>query len=105
MADVVEAKAKETLNHINDLLKQSPQPPLSDCANNYNAVLEGDIPQAKNALKTGNYKFAEQGSNDAANEADSCEKKFSTGTSPLTDSNKAVHDVGAVAAAIIRILL
>lgn len=109
MVDAVKAKAKETLNHIHGLLKQSPKPGdqqhLSSCGDNYNAILEGDIPEAIEALRTGNYKFAEQGTNDAANEADSCEKKFYSGTSPLTDFNKLVHDVAAITAAITRILL
>ena len=109
MVDVVAAKTKETLNHIYKLLKQSPKPDhqlsLSYCANNYEAVLKGDIPEAIEALRTGNYKFAEQGSDDAANEVDLCENKFLPGTSPLTDMNKVVHDVAALTAAITRILL
>ena len=56
------------------------------------------------SVLAGNYKFAEQGTNDAANGADACEKRFS-GSSPLTKMNTFVHDVAAVAAAMARILL
>ncbi|PON93147.1 Pectinesterase inhibitor domain containing protein [Trema orientale] len=109
MVDVLTAKARETLNHIHELLEQSPKPdqkqPLSCCNNYYEAILEGDVPEAIEALTKGNYKFAEQGSDDAAIEAELCEKKFASGTSPLTDMNKVVHDVAAVTAAMTRILL
>nr|WPJ73843.1 cell wall invertase inhibitor 1 [Morus alba] len=108
MVGVIEAKAKETLSHIKGLIKASPKrderQPLSSCADYYNAIITADVPQATQALKTGNYKFAEQGTDDAKNEADFCEKSFS-GRSPLTEMNKLVHDVAAIAAAMTRILL
>ncbi|EXB75679.1 Pectinesterase inhibitor 2 [Morus notabilis] len=108
MVGVIEAKAKGTLSQIKDLIKASPQrddkQPLSSCAEYYDAILSGDVPEAIQALKTGNYKFAEQGSNNAALEANMCENRFS-GKSPLTKMNKLVHDVAVVAAAITRVLL
>jgi len=106
MVDVLKTKATETLNHIKALLHGSPKlkRSLRSCADSYKAIIEGDVPEAIEALKKGNPKFAEQGANDAADEATSCEGRFS-GRSPLTDMNKAVHDVAAVAAAIVRNLL
>lgn len=107
MVDVLKTKATETLNHINGLLHGNPKlkRPLRSCADNYRAVIEGDVLVAVEALQKGNPKFAEQSANDAANEAGSCEDGFSGGGSPLTEKNKAVHDVAAVAAAIVRNLL
>ncbi|BAT97698.1 hypothetical protein VIGAN_09121900 [Vigna angularis var. angularis] len=54
--------------------------------------------------RTPNPKFAEDGANDAANEATFCESDFS-GNSPLTKQNNAMHDVTAITAAIARLLL
>ncbi|KOM49135.1 hypothetical protein LR48_Vigan07g283900 [Vigna angularis] len=54
--------------------------------------------------RTPNPKFAEDGANDAANEATFCESDFS-GNSPLTKQNNAMHDVTAITAAIVRLLL
>ena len=108
MVDELKTKATETLNHVNGLLHGNPRlkRPLRSCADKYRAVIGGDIPEAVEALQKGNPKFAEQGANDAADEAGSCEDGFSgSGGSPLTEKNKAVHDVAAVAAAIVRNLL
>ena len=108
MVDVLNDKATQTLNRVKGLLQGSPNPQvkqaLSTCAGNYNAIIEGDVPQAIEALTKGDPKFAEQGANDAAIEANSCEEGFS-GNSPLTVENKLVHDVSTVAAAIAKILL
>ncbi|KAM0965822.1 hypothetical protein FF1_021775 [Malus domestica] len=104
MVDVVKGKATDTLNQINDLLKQRPgDKSLSSCAEVYNTVITADVPEASQGFSLGNPKFAEQGMNDAAGEAVSCENGFS-GSSPLTDKNKSVHDVAAVAAAIAKTL-
>ncbi|XP_062105061.1 cell wall / vacuolar inhibitor of fructosidase 1-like [Humulus lupulus] len=110
MVDVLKGKAQKTLDQINDLLKQRPKPklkqPLGYCALSYGAILNGDIPQATEAFTKGNYKFAEEGCNDAANEADLCESKFTPpASSPITRMNTAVHDVAAVTASMARILL
>ncbi|KAF3456387.1 hypothetical protein FNV43_RR01037 [Rhamnella rubrinervis] len=109
MVNVIKAKATKTLNHIRVLLKRGPgaveRRALISCVENYEAILKGDVPEAIEALTKGDYKFAEQGSNDAANEANTCEREFTAGTSPLTALNNNVHDVSAIAAAITRTLL
>ncbi|GMY27953.1 cell wall / vacuolar inhibitor of fructosidase 1-like [Fagus crenata] len=108
MVDVIKAKAIQTLNHIKGLLQRSPNPKvkqaLNSCARKYNSIIVGDVPQAIEALTKGDPKFAEEGANDAANEANFCEEGFS-GNSPLTVENKLVHYVSTVAAAIAKILL
>lgn len=51
---VWETKAKETLSHIEELIKGSPKQDekaaLSSCANNYNAIITTDIPKAIRGL-------------------------------------------------------
>ncbi|CAB4262519.1 unnamed protein product [Prunus armeniaca] len=105
LVDIVKAKSTDTLNKINTLLKQRPgNQALKSCARFYDTVVEALVPEAQQGFSLGNPKFAEQGMNDAAGEAETCEDGFS-GKSPLTDNNKAVHDIAAVAAAIARTLL
>ena len=109
MVDMIKAKSIATLHRISELLGTAPHPKtkatLRRCAELYdNAVLKADIPSAMEALKTGNPKFAEQGANDAAKEADSCERAFG-GASPITSFNRSVSDLSRVASAIIRLLL
>ncbi|ESW26406.1 hypothetical protein PHAVU_003G117400 [Phaseolus vulgaris] len=108
MVNVIKAKAYDTLKIIHDLQKKGGGPKqqeaLSSCASKYNTVLVADVAQATEALLKGNPKFAENGANDAANEATYCESDFS-GNSPLTKQNNAMHDVAAVTAAIVRLLL
>ncbi|KAK7363448.1 hypothetical protein VNO77_05591 [Canavalia gladiata] len=96
---VITAKANDGLKKIHqlDLTK------LSSCASKYRAILIGDIPEATEALLKGDPKFAENGANDAPNEATDCENEFS-GKSLLTKENNAMHDVAAVTAAIVRLL-
>lgn len=77
---------------------------LLDCIDKYNAVLNGDVPEAMQALDTGDYKFAEQGATDASLEAKLCEESFET-SSPITNMNTRVHHVSLVAASIVRMLL
>lgn len=109
MVNIVKAKATTTLNRIRALQKgrwgAAQKRALVSCGGNYDAILKGDVPEAIEALTKGDYKFAEQGANDAANEATTCEREFTAGTSPLTALNKNVHDVSAIAAAIARTLL
>lgn len=78
---------------------------LNNCAQMYKTILEADIPEAIEALEKGDPKFAEDGTNDAANEATYCEEDFPAGQSPITQFNKDMHDVSAIAAAITRLLL
>ncbi|XP_015867819.2 cell wall / vacuolar inhibitor of fructosidase 1 [Ziziphus jujuba] len=109
LVNKIKSQATKTLNHINSLLKRSPgagkRRALDSCYSKYDAILKGDVPEAIEALTKGDYKFAEDGANDAANEANSCERGFSSGSSPLTAMNKYIHDVSAIAAALVRTLL
>lgn len=112
MMDRVKAKTMATLDRISELLGAAPAPDskteaaLRRCAKLYDrAVLKADIPSAMEALRTGNPKFAEQGANDAANEADSCERAFSTPRAPITSFNRSVSNLSRLASAIIRLLL
>ncbi|XP_070667364.1 cell wall / vacuolar inhibitor of fructosidase 1-like [Malus domestica] len=84
MVDIAKTKATDVAKKINELLKQSPSDP---CTHFYKTILEADIPEAAKAF-IGNPKFAEQGMNNAAGEAQTCEDGFS-GKSPLINENKA----------------
>ncbi|KAF4354318.1 hypothetical protein G4B88_007447, partial [Cannabis sativa] len=117
MVDVVKSKAQATLDRINQLLKQQKssststgtttstlKQALDHCALNYGAILNGDIPQATEAFTKGDFKFAQQGSDDAANEANLCENEFTpSGSSPITQMNKDVHDVALVTSSMAKI--
>ena len=106
MVDVIKVKTNGVLNKINQLLKGGgDKQALNSCLSKYNAVLNADIPQAVEALKTGNPKFAESGVADASLEANFCEKGFSAGKSPLTNENNDMHTAAEVARAIVRNLL
>ncbi|KAM6565748.1 hypothetical protein CsatA_024876 [Cannabis sativa] len=119
MVDVVKSKAQATLDRINQLLKQQKssststgtttstlKQALDHCALNYGAILNGDIPQATEAFTKGDFKFAQQGSDDAANEANLCENEFTpSGSSPITQMNKDVHDVALVTSSMAKMLL
>ncbi|EEF36859.1 cell wall / vacuolar inhibitor of fructosidase 1 [Ricinus communis] len=111
MVHTIDAKATHTLNRINELLEQSQrgsrshdqkeQQELRDCADRYNEILKGDVPQAMQALHKGNFRSAKERTFDAAAEAISCEEEFS-GQSPLSDMNMKVHDISVVAASILK---
>ncbi|EEF36860.1 cell wall / vacuolar inhibitor of fructosidase 1 [Ricinus communis] len=113
MVFTIEAKATHTLHRINELLEHSKglshkkREGLKACAERYNSILKADVPQALQGLKKGNYKFAEEGSFDAATEAMSCEDEFSSckSASPISEMNSLVHDVSIVAASIVQIML
>lgn len=107
MVKVMKAKANDGLNKIHQLQRVrniGARKALSSCGDKYKAILVADIPQAIEALEKGDPKFAEDGANDAANEASYCESEFN-GKSPLTIQNNAMHDVSAVTAAMVRQLL
>lgn len=110
IVDSLKTKATDTLDLIDELLMDglaldpAMMKALTSCAERYNVIIRGDVPEITEALNTGNYKFAEKGTNDAAVEANSCEMEF-PGKSPLTDMNKLVHDVSVVAAYIVKIML
>ncbi|CAK9187620.1 unnamed protein product [Ilex paraguariensis] len=104
---VVKSKSTQALSSINMFLRSKPELkiPLKNCAESYKVVLTADLPEAVEALTKGDPKFAEDGMNDAAREAQSCESGFSLKKSPLTGLNGAVHDLSVVAASIARMLL
>ncbi|KAK7264742.1 hypothetical protein RJT34_32352 [Clitoria ternatea] len=109
MVKVMKAKANDALKKIHELQRVGGAGPnqkraLISCADKYNAILVADVPQATEALQKGDPKFAEDGANDAANEATYCESDFA-GKSPLTKYNNDMHDVATVTAAIVRLLL
>jgi pectinesterase inhibitor-like protein len=108
MVNIIKSKANTALNKINQLIKEKQEPnqkeALNSCAGRYKAILVADVPKSISALKQGDPKFAEDGANDAAVEATTCENGFK-GKSPLSDENIAMHDVAAITAAIVKLLL
>ncbi|XP_045829529.1 cell wall / vacuolar inhibitor of fructosidase 1-like [Trifolium pratense] len=107
MVNVMKNKANIAINKIHQLIGKSPpdqKEALDNCADNYNAIVVADIPEATEALLKGNPKFAEDGANDAVVEARGCENGFK-GKSPLTAENNAMRDASAITAAIVRNLL
>lgn len=110
MVDVIKRDATSILSRIQGLLKKGgsgtdPQThkALLVCIGKYKAVLKGDVPEAMEALKKGDYKFAEQGATDASIEAKLCEDNFHK--SPITNINNLLHHVSLVAASVVRMLL
>ncbi|KAE8666531.1 hypothetical protein F3Y22_tig00112498pilonHSYRG00309 [Hibiscus syriacus] len=109
VVESLKTQATETLDLIDELLQDGlslnpvMKKALTSCAERYNVIIRGDVPEINEALKTGNYKSAEKGANDAAIEANSCEIEFPA-KSPLSDMNKVVHDVSVVAASIVKII-
>ncbi|GAU19171.1 hypothetical protein TSUD_89360 [Trifolium subterraneum] len=124
MVNVMKNNANIAVNKIHQLIEKSPpsqKTTLNSCASKYNAIVvadipsaiealkkgnpkHADIPSAIEALKKGNPKFAEQGANDAAIEANSCENGFS-GKSPLSAENLDMLTASGITAAIVRNLL
>lgn len=107
MVDAVKAKSEETATMINNLQKTRPdlKTPLEECAFQYKVILTASIPEAHDALRKGNPKFAEDGVAGSSGSAQECELGFQKGQSPLTAFNTQVHDLSDVARAIIRNLL
>ncbi|KAF7837693.1 cell wall / vacuolar inhibitor of fructosidase 1-like [Senna tora] len=73
MVNAIKATAQQAQTKIQQELKGhgSQKKALNSCAERYRAVVEGDVPEAIEALQKGDPKFAEQGANDAALEATS----------------------------------
>ncbi|XP_021662766.2 cell wall / vacuolar inhibitor of fructosidase 1 [Hevea brasiliensis] len=111
MVFTIDAKATHTVKHINNLLQRSSslsekeRQELKACADRYSVIIKGDVPQSIDALRTGDYKFAQEGTYDAATEAMSCEEEFSCHHSKLSDMNMVLHDVSVVAASIVKVIL
>ncbi|XP_061350343.1 cell wall / vacuolar inhibitor of fructosidase 1-like [Gastrolobium bilobum] len=105
LLNVVKAKANDTMNKINELLKGGgDKKALSSCADNYKAILEHDIPQAIEALQSGKPEVAEIGASHSVVEAMSCEYGF-IAISPLFKENYDVSDAAEVAWEIILQML
>ncbi|KAK8487029.1 hypothetical protein V6N13_022830 [Hibiscus sabdariffa] len=109
-ADKLKAKATATLRQITALLKVTKDPNLTtalrECVDYYNAIVKYDIPEAVEAVVKGDPKFGVEGATDAANEADACGRGFKNQPRfPIYDSNKVVHDLSAVVASIVQLLL
>ncbi|KAE8733141.1 Poly(A) polymerase, putative isoform 1 [Hibiscus syriacus] len=109
-AHKLKAKATATLRQITGLLKVTKDPnlkmALSECVDYYNAIVKYDIPEAIEAVVKGDPKFGVEGANDAANEADACRRRFKNQPKfPIYGSNKVVHDLSAVVASIVQLLL
>ncbi|KAL4386177.1 hypothetical protein GQ457_09G024700 [Hibiscus cannabinus] len=98
-ADSVNAKAIVTLNQISTLLESATDPNLKKasggCVDYYNTIINADIPVAIEAIEKNDPKFAVGSATDAGNEARRSEDSFggSSTDSPISDSNKAVHDL------------
>lgn len=106
MVDIIKTKATDALRRIEQLKQGHPElkEPLSACKDRFNAIIIGDVPQATEALKKGDPKFAVDAANDAAAEADSCERGFS-GKSPITRMNKLNHDISIITASIVKTMM
>ena len=70
MVRTINARATHTLRRINKLLQHKQDAnmnqALQSCASRYDAIIKEDIPESLQALRLGNYKFADGGTTDAA---------------------------------------
>lgn len=103
------ANATDTLSYIEALINQTEDPqlerPLDYCAELYIPVVKYTLPQAIAAFDKTQYGFAEYGMSYTGDQADTCEKEFSTSeASPLGDRNKLMSELCDVAVAIIKML-
>lgn len=109
MANIVLGNASDTLNYIEGLIKQAPDPQqeraLANCAELYIPVVRYELPQAIDALSKGHFGFANYCIADAGKQADACEKGFSgSAKSPLSDRNNLMKSLCGIAVAIINLL-
>ncbi|KAK8661847.1 hypothetical protein V6N13_091438 [Hibiscus sabdariffa] len=109
-ADSVNAKAIVTLNQISTLLGSATDPnlkkALGGCVDYYNTI-NADIPVAVEAIEKNDPKFAVGSATDEGNEARRCEDSFggSSPDSPISGSNKVVHDLCVILQSIASLLL
>lgn len=103
MVETVKAKSTAGLKRINDLSRSSPilKRRLGECLESYKNILNDFIPEAEQ----GPPKFAEDGMKGIAEVTEKCVKNFQGLQAPLPTTNKLVHDLSLVAAAIIRTML
>ncbi|KAJ8767410.1 hypothetical protein K2173_017454 [Erythroxylum novogranatense] len=109
VTSLILSDATDTLGYIQGLIKQTKDPELqralADCAELYIPVVKYNLPQAIAAFTKGQYGFATYVLSDVSKQADSCEKGFSSSIeSPLSERNKLVSNLCAVAVAIIKLL-
>ncbi|KAM5558752.1 cell wall / vacuolar inhibitor of fructosidase 1-like [Rosa sericea] len=99
--DAVGSKATTTMNRINELLKQSPKDTaLNHCHDMYNVILNSYVQGARDTLKRGaSSHIATSSMSLTPDTAMSCEEAFK-GRSPLTNLNKDVENIAAVAGAV-----
>ncbi|KAK7264740.1 hypothetical protein RJT34_32350 [Clitoria ternatea] len=110
MVNDILANATDTLNYIQELIKQTTdqnlEQQLAFCAELYIPVVKYILPQAADAINQGRFGFASYCIMDAQKEVTSCDKKFSGSTqSPLGDRNGLIQKLVEVAAAIVKLLL
>lgn len=107
MVGSLQSKATSALRTIKHLLKTKPhlKIPLTECSKKYSFILKYDVTEAFEALRLGDQKFGEDSMHDSAMVAQECEDGFNPFPSPMTSVNKNAHDISAVAADIIRLLL
>ncbi|KAF8017736.1 hypothetical protein BT93_H2818 [Corymbia citriodora subsp. variegata] len=109
MVDFVDKNAKSTGTKIDDLLGKSPDPgtrqALTSCQESYGIISSSMVPPSKESLTKGDYKFAVQYMNAAADSASKCEAGFGGSKSPIYDSNIYERNAATVASAIASSLL
>ncbi|KAJ8767308.1 hypothetical protein K2173_017352 [Erythroxylum novogranatense] len=106
VVDALKTKSQAVMKLLR--FKRSKLPALKlaydSCISYYDAIINADIVEAREALEKGDPKFAQNGMNDAANEASFCETEFK-GKSPITYYNQDVHATAAIASSIVQLLL
>ena len=110
MVNNIQANATDTLNYIEELIKQTSDQQLEQelafCAESYIPVVKYILPQAADAISQDKFGFASYCISDAEKEVDACNKKFSgTNQSPLGDRNSIMQKLVDVAAAIVKLLV
>ena len=110
MVNNIQANATDTLNYIEELIKQTSDQQLEQelafCAESYIPVVKYILPQAADAISQDKFGFASYCISDAVKEVDACNKKFSgTNQSPLGDRNSIMQKLVDVAAAIVKLLV
>ncbi|KAL3727831.1 hypothetical protein ACJRO7_032558 [Eucalyptus globulus] len=107
--DTADSNAEVTLDEIKDLLGKSPdsktKQALTSCEASYGNIRSSLVPPSRESLTKGDYKFAVQYMNDAANAAAVCEAGFGGPKSPIYDANMFERNAGLLASAIASSLL
>ncbi|XP_074383040.1 cell wall / vacuolar inhibitor of fructosidase 1-like [Apium graveolens] len=103
VVETIKAKSTACIKSMNELSRSNPilKRRVSECLESYKNILNDFIPEAEQ----GPPKFAEDGMKGVAQVTEKCVKIFQGLEAPLTTTNKLVHDLSLVAAAIIRTML